>query len=190
MSEKRQIDSFSPEIVKITEKCNLPFNAGQEFSNFNSFLAYDVEDYFLNGDGVTYLIKNGNDVVAFYCISAGAIPYNYICENESQMWGISIVEIRMFAVDEHYQDVFFEYSGINIPIAAWCLKYIINSIQSFIGVKAIFLHSVPTAEKFYKTNGFQEMNCVMNPFHCIDEEFKPLWLPLQSISFGDGLANN
>ena len=119
------LNNFVPKIIKLTANCNLPFSAGQEFGNFNSFLSAEVEDYFSIGDGVTYLIKNKKDVVAYYCLSAGAIPFEYICENEAEMWGISIVEIKMFAVDEKYQDVYYEYDGYNIPIAAWCLKYII-----------------------------------------------------------------
>ena len=76
-----------------------------------------------------------------------------------------------------------------MPISAWCLQYIVNKVQTSIGVKAIFLRSVPTAERFYKRNGFVEMNAVMEPFHCVDDDFTPLWLPLQKIVFGEGVED-
>ena len=186
--ERNLISNLSFQIEKITENCNLPFSAGKDFDNFTSFLSNDVEDYFCNGDGVTYLIKNENtnDIIAYFCISASAIPFDYKIEGESSIWGVSVVEIRMFAVNEPYQDVFMKDSkGNEVPIAAWCLAYLIHQITEYIGTKAIYLHSVPTAEKFYKRNGFMEMNNAMIPLHCLDDNLKELWLPLQRIDFGD-----
>ena len=133
------------------------------------------------------MIYNGGDLVAYYCLSSGAIPFQYELEGETEIWGIPVVEIKMFAVNINYQDIYFEYANLDMPVSAWCLQYIIQSTKKYIGTKAIFLHSVPTAEKFYKRNGFQEINNVMIPLHCIDDDLKPLWLPLQEIEFGDGL---
>ena len=185
--QRKQLDNFIPKIIRLEQDCNLPFNAGNGFETFNSFLTDDVEDYFLNGDGVTYLIKNNDDIVAYFCITANAIPFDYLCENESEMWGISVVEIKMFAVNEKYQNTFYQYKDTNAPVSAWCLGYFIDNIQKHIGIKAIMLHSIPTAENFYLRNGFQDVNNVMKPLHDLDDNLKILWKPLQNIYFGDGL---
>lgn len=121
---------------------------------------------FVNENGT----EQSREVVAFYTLSATAIPYeDRIRLNEeeaeltgkkldSQMCGISALEIKMFAVDENYQDVFYEFEGEDLPVAAWIIKRIVDYanelINEVLGFKAIFLHSLPNAEEFYASNGF------------------------------------
>ncbi len=183
------------------------FNAGIRCKNFNEFLKEEAIDYQKNGDGVTYTVwdvlynDNGEEVdreiVAYYTLSATAIPYEDRIRLDAeeaaqkgevfdiQMCGIPSVEIKMFAVDEKYQDVFFEYDGEDMPIAAWILKNIIHQADELmtkvLGFKAIFLHAIPDAEQFYLKNGFHLMKINMRPLYSVDSEYTAMYLPLQEV---------
>lgn len=183
------------------------FNAGQGYENFNDFMSEEAVEYKDAGDGVTYVVwnvmydKNNNeirrDVVSYYTLAATAIPYEDRIrldeeetkatgeEFDTEICGISAIEIKMFAVNEKYQDVFFEYDGEDLPISAWIMRSIIDFAYSLlnevIGFKALFLHSLPEAEKFYKANGFNAMEINMQPLHCIDSEYKAMYLALREV---------
>ncbi|MEG0377007.1 MAG: hypothetical protein RR614_00865, partial [Eubacterium sp.] len=78
---------------------------------------------------------------------------------DKYQYNIPTVEIKMFAVNEAYQDVFFEYDGDSRPISAWVFQNLIEFITelstSTIGLKAISLHAADTyAENFYLQNNF------------------------------------
>lgn len=76
-------------------------------------------------------------------------------------------------------------AGKELPIAAWCLLAIVNYanklLDTVLGFKALFLHSVPEAETFYIKNGFQDMRINMHPFVCIDSDMRSMWMPLRNI---------
>lgn len=182
------------------------FDAGQGYENFNDFMSEEAVEYKNAGDGVTYVVwnvmydKNNNeirrDVVSYYTLAATAIPYEDRIrleeetkatgeEFDTEICGISAIEIKMFAVNEKYQDVFFEYEGEDLPISAWIMRSIIDFAYSLmnevIGFKALFLHSLPEAEKFYKANGFNAMEINMQPLHCFDSEYKAMYLTLREV---------
>lgn len=183
------------------------FNAGNGYENFNDFMSEEAVEYKNSGDGVTYVVwnvmydKNNNeverDIVAYYTLAATAIPYEDRIrldeeeakvkgeEFDTEICGISAIEIKMFAVNEKYQDVFFEYDGEDLPISAWIMRSIIDFAYSLlnevIGFKALFLHSLPEAEKFYKANGFNAMEINMQPLHCLDSEYKAMYLALREV---------
>ena len=110
-------------------------------------------------------IEIKRDIVSYYTLAATAIPYEDRIRRDKEeakekggefdieICGISAIEIKMFAVSEKYQDVFFEYEGENLPISAWIMRYIIDFAYSLsdevVGFKALFLHSLPEAESFY-----------------------------------------
>lgn len=207
-SNHKYIKHFNPDISVLDTECRdyFDFNAGEGNENFNDFLMYEADKYRLDGNGVTYGVwnvleekdkENSRDIVAYFTLSANAIPYiDRIMIDESEIlmsgekfdeenWGISVLEIKMFAVDDNYQDGFYTFEEQALPIAVWCLYAIINYantlLSSVLGFKALFLHSVPEAEKFYLRNGFREMRVNMHPFACIDSEMRPMWLPLRDI---------
>lgn len=210
----KHIEHFNPDVQKLRDvhqdflyKTKI-FNAGNGYENFNEFLAEEAIDFADSGDGVTYIIWNifSNDegeeirreIVAFYTLQATAIPYEDCMklepeeaaeagtEYDIEICGIPAIEIKMFAVNQKYQDLFYEYEGTDLPISAWVLQSIIDSVYDIskndIGCKAIFLHSVPDAENFYIKNKFQRMKINMNPFHSIDSEFTAMYLPLCEIT--------
>lgn len=204
---------FNPDVMSIEQahqdfSCELKsFNAGNGYDNFNDFVNEDAIEYRDSGDGATYFVWNvfvnengteqSREVVAFYTLSATAIPYEDRIrldeeeaeltgkEFDSQMCGISALEIKMFAVDENYQDVFYEFEGEDLPVAAWIIKSIVDYanelINEVLGFKAIFLHSLPNAEEFYASNGFNPVKENMQPLHCIDSEFTAMYLSLKDI---------
>lgn len=176
------------------------FNAGDEYKNFNEFIQNEWEEYLESKDGVTYLVFDVNEktadkkLVAFYTLCTGAIPYTdrwLIPEDErdesgqeydEQECGIPSIEIKMFAVSEEYQDIFWVIDGEERPISAWILHDIIQMIDSLttstVAAKAIFLHAVPDAEKFYLRNGFNYTHPSMHTFHSLDSEYRSMFLAL------------
>ena len=199
------IESFNPDIKIYSEEYQEYFNqfdAGKENFMFNDFIRKEAKEYLNSGDGVTYLVfnslSNGNvELVSYFTLAGGAIPYidrwkipdeereENGLEYDEQYCGIPAFELKMFAVSEKYQNLFYEYEGENKPISAWILGLIIGKVycmkDTIVGVKALFLHSVPEAENFYKKNGFDYILKPMNPFYSVDCELKAMYIPFVDI---------
>jgi hypothetical protein len=81
--------------------------------------------------------------------------------------------------------MFYYYEGEDLPISAWVLRNIINKadnlLNNVVGFKALFLHSLPEDESFYKINGFNTMEVNMHPLHSIDSEYKSMYLALKEV---------
>ena len=211
--EHEHITYFNPDVISL-EKSHQDFlselelfNAGKEYKNFNDFICKEAIEYKNNGDGVTYVVwnvmydKNNNeikrDVVSYYTLAATSIPYEDRIrldeedakiigqEFDTEICGISAIEIKMFAVNEKYQNKFFVYEGEDLPISAWVMRSIIDFAYSImnevIGFKALFLHSLPEAENFYKMNGFNAMEINMQPLHCLDSDYTAMYLSLRNV---------
>lgn len=183
------------------------FNAGNNYKNFNDFIIDDAIEYRDDGNGVTYIVWNvlydefsnevKREIVSYYTLAATSIPYeDRIRRDEEEIQetgeefdieicGISAIEIKMFAVDEKYQDIFFEYDGEDLPISAWIMRSIIDYAYSLmdgvLGFKALFLYSLPEAENFYIANGFNPVEVNMQPLHCVDSEYKAMYLALKEV---------
>jgi hypothetical protein len=206
--EHKHIDYFNPD-VEVYNKSHqdFSFNAGNAYLSFNDFINKEVEGYTNDGEGVTYLVWNiqydtdgseqSRDIVGYYTLSATAIPYIdriRLDEEEikatgeefsSETCGIPALEIKMFAIDEKYQDLCYVYEGEDLPISAWILRNIVNYshtlLEEVLGFKALFLHSLPEAESFYAMNGFNPMEVNMQPLHCVDSEYKAMYLSLKEV---------
>ena len=209
----KHISYFNPDVLLLEQSHQdfsakmKSFSAGTEYANFNEFLNDDAIEFKENGEGVTYVVWNveydenneeiGRDIISFYTLAANAIPYEdriRLDEEEAretgqdydiEICGISVIEIKMFAVAERYQDFFFEYEGEDLPISAWIMRNIIDYANSLtndvIGFKALFLHSLPEAEEFYIKNGFHELEKNMRPLHCVDSEYRGMYFSLKDI---------
>ena len=210
---RTHIENFNPDVnlLQDTHQDFLMkvryFNAGRDYVNFNDFIAAEAVEYAQQGEGVTYVVWNiiyneeeveiGRDLVAFYTLATTAIPYEDRVRRDEeeaketgeefdiQICGIPALEIKMFAVAEKYQDVFYKYEGEDMPISAWIMRSIIDTAESMlkntIGFKALFLHSVPGAEKFYEHNGFSKMAINMRPLHSLDSEYTAMCLSLREV---------
>lgn len=210
MSKHTYIENFNPGVEKMRSEHQdylYDFNAGEGFENFNEFIKKEAIEYEEEGNGVTYLIFNyavdekdnisEKQLMAYYTIAATSIPYVdriRLEEDEAQelgrdfdemICGIPSAEIKMFAVDYKYQNLFYEYEGESLPISAWILRQIVNDclsmITNVIGFKAIFLHSLPSAEKFYLKNGFFNIEEYMTPLYSVDKEFQAMYMSLRHI---------
>lgn len=199
------IQYFDPNIVIFSDEYSnflQKFDAGSDNLSFNDFIKDEAQSYVDSGDGVTYLVFNQitsttKELVAYFTLCSGAIPYfdrwkipedereENGLEYDEQMQGIPAVELKMFAVSEKYQDLFYKYEDEEKPIAAWILETIISTAynlkNSILGVKALFLRSVPDAETFYKRNGFDYILRPMHPFYCIDNEYKAMYISFVDI---------
>lgn len=212
-NEHSHIKYFNPDVMSLEQAYQdffaemKKFNAGKGYENFNDFILEEAASYKNDGNGVTYVVWNvmyndfekeiSREVVAYYTLAATAIPYEdriRLDEEEAkelgkefdiEICGISAVEVKMFAVDKKYQDVFYEYEGEDLPISAWIIRSIIDFADSLLnnvlGFKALFLHSLPNAEKFYISNGFNPMEINMQPLHCVDSDYKAMYLALKEV---------
>lgn len=201
----KQIYDFNPDVEVLNTKHQdflYQFDAGEKNFNFTDFIRKDAFNYTENGEGVTYLVfnkgaKDKRILIAYYTLSATAIPYNsrirldadeqkmFKKEFDEQTWGISSVEIKMFAVDKNYQDTFYTYEDECLPISVWILRSIIDYaytlIHSIVGIKALFLHSTPKAEKFYLDNNFKKIEKNMYPLQCVDSGLQSMYYALEEI---------
>ena len=195
------IDDFNPYIVLCSEEYKSAidiFDAGLDNFSFNEFIKKEADEYKNIGDGVTYLVFNkqnneSDEIVAYFTLCSGAIPYverwkvpkeeqeELGLEYEEIHCGIPAIELKMFAVSQKYQDVFYQHEDEQMPVSAWILMSIIDMVyemkSSIVGIKALYLRSVPNAEIFYKKNGFDYVLKPMNPFYCIDDDYKAMYIP-------------
>lgn len=211
--ERRHIKYFNPDVMSLEQayqdfSAELEgFSAGKDYENFNDFLVEEAIEYKEDGNGVTYVVWNifydeldkeiKREVASYYTLAATAIPYEdriRLDEDDAkatgeefdiEICGIAAIEIKMFAVDEKYQDLFFEYEGEDLPISAWIMRNIIDYaytlLNDVLGFKAILLHSLPEAESFYVANGFNPVEINMQPLHCVDSEYKAMYLALREV---------
>lgn len=201
---KKRIYKFSPGVVAIDAKHQdslRGFYAGEEARAFSDFLQHEAITNMEDRDGVTYLIfdksRGDKKPIAFYTLEATAIPYTsrtkyepdeaekFGKDYEECRCGIPSVEIKMFAVDQEYQDTWYESNGEEKPIAAWIIEFILSEIDNMsrevVGFYAVLLHSVPTAESFYLKNHFYYAEPYMEDFWGADNSLKVMYLPLRDL---------
>lgn len=163
--------------------------------DIGDYLRNDAFDEMLSGDGVSYVVMELDenekpiDIVSYFTLVSSAIPYIYRTEPEEgeedepyeTMCGIPAIRIHMFVVSDKYQDVF--YNGK--PVAAWVFEAIINIIdeksKKDTGIKAIYLHSLPSAKNFYKRNKMLEAEKYMQPFSGMDDELDVMYVFIRDV---------
>ena len=78
--------------------------------------------------------------------------------------------------------MFYISEGLGLPVSAWCLRYIVDYARdistTIMGIQALYLHSVPSAESFYSANGFSYIPHLIHPLYSIDADFRMMWLSL------------
>lgn len=199
------IDKFNPAIELLTDSNRgllKDFNAGKSKDDiaFTTFVTEIAESFRENYDGVTYLILNQEedekDVVGYYTISTKSLLLEDVIEEDGQrdvaILEIPALEIKMFAVDEKYQDIFFEFENVQKPVSAWVFEEILRRLDEFalcnVSYKAVFLRSVKKAEEFYLRNGFNYFSTTMLDTFSVDSDLKPMFHRLTNIQYN--LDNN
>lgn len=201
LQERKRIQNFKPSIKGLDSATDAElslFHAGDGFESFDDYIQRrnkknvtaaqeDRED----GKGVTHLIWNEEekDIVGYFTIAVNVIPYDDGIEDDrfslSNYPFISALEIKMFAVSEKYQDVFFEFNGKDMPIAAWCVRAIVGYAKVlcdfYTSFQALFLHSLPSAVKFYLSNGFSFIPTNAKPLYSDDQDCRAMWMPIKNV---------
>lgn len=194
------IEDFNPYIELLVDSNRdllSDFNAGStpEDCAFTSFLQKDAESFCNNYEGVTYLIlnrvENETDIVGYYTISTKSLLLEDVIEEDGvedvAILEIPALEIKMFAINEKYQDVFFKFEGIEKPISAWVFDEILRRLDEFalseVAYKAVFLRSVEKAESFYTRNGFSFFTKTMLDTFSVDADLKPMFHMLTDIHY-------
>lgn len=193
---KKTIENFNPVIEALSEenrKLISDFFVGEKA--FDDFIKKEAISDMVSGDGVTYLIvneANKREIVAYYTISSSSIHSidRYDFEDEDvpkdekreHFSPISAFLIKMFAVNEKYQDTYYN----DELVASLILKNIIFDLYdmstSVVGVKRIILCAVEKAKKFYKLNNFEEFDGKYTLFDKIDaQDNYPMYLALHKV---------
>ena len=197
MDTYKIIDSFKAEIEILKNDEHEPllkrFTTG-EYA-FDDYIKNCSNDDCLSGNGVTYLVfdvsKNIKEVVAYFTLSVTSIPFidqlkdiNHETgkpEFDRKLMGIPSAEIKMFAVNTAYQDTFLGEDLIASLILKTVISFVNDMSSTVIGIKALFLNSVPEAENFYLKNYFCYLKENMRPLHSINSEFKPMYCAIREI---------
>lgn len=133
------------------------FDCGSQ--TINEYL-YEADIKNEDGEGVTYLVinKDNEDIIAYYTLSASSLLYKV----DKYIRGFSALEIKMFAVNVAYQNMWYtenkEDGVLSDYILADIITQIYNMSEKKIGIKFITLYSVPDAKDFYIRNGFESIN--------------------------------
>ncbi|WP_291649172.1 GNAT family N-acetyltransferase [Clostridium sp.] len=111
------------------------------------FLKGEALQYDEDGEGNTYLVINeADEICGYYTLKANSIQ---VINDESTYKKYTVfpaVEIARLAVDKK-----FEGNNIGSAILGTIVDLVNNNIRKMIGVKFIYLFSLPCAVRFYKT---------------------------------------
>ena len=193
---RKTIQNFKPVIETLSEEnIGLISNFFIGEKAFDDFIKKEAINDMISGDGVTYLIineVNKREIVAYYTISSSSIHtidrYDFEDEDVPQdekrehFSPISAFLIKMFAVNEKYQDTYYN----DELVASLILKNIIFDLYdmstSIVGAKRIILCAVENAKKFYKLNKFKEFDGNYTLFDKIDaQDNYPMYLALHNV---------
>lgn len=134
-------------IERISDK---HFRAMSDFecreSEMEDFLKNEAYQYDNEGEGNTYILSDESaNIHAYYTVKANSLQ---IVDSNSRYEKFRVfpaVEIARLAVDMKY-----EGSGIGSILLGYIMDEV-NKVRDIIGIKYIFLFSVPCATRFYKT---------------------------------------
>lgn len=196
MGKHKEIEKFNFSIALLDKKYKKffdEFKTGDKYpeQGLGDYIQSEAFDDMLSGDGVSYLVLriNENDepleLVAYFTLVSSAMPYIYRTEYDGEEYeavcGIPAIRIHMFAVSDKYQDVFYREK----PISAWIFETIIHIIneksQTDTGIKAIYLHALPSSKKFYKKNNFIEAEPYMQPFKGLDDDLDVMYAFIRNV---------
>lgn len=137
-------------LKRITELSEEQF---RNISNFESreeemtdFLKGEALTYDEAGEGNTFLVINDdNEICAYYTIKANSIQIVDERNQYNKYRVFPAVEIARLAVDMKFEGQFIASAILGIILD------LVNDIKSHLGIKFIYLYSLPEAIRFYKT---------------------------------------
>lgn len=139
-----------------------------EEDSINEFLKDYAKEYNKNGEGITYIVLDEelNKIVGYYTIKCNAIQTE---KTNGDKIVYPAVEITRLGVDKNYKK---KGNG------SLCLGHAINQInelKSIVGIKMVFLYSLPEAEGFYYKFGLRYLSSSYNQLECEDSCCTPMY---------------
>lgn len=196
MKKHKEVEEFTFSISLLEEKHKKlfrDFNTGSQYpeKGLGDYIKNDAFEDMLSGDGVSYVVLNNDEngepveLVSYFTLVSSAMPCIYRTEDDDEVYeavlGIPAIRIHMFAVSDKYQDVFYK----NKPLAAWIFEAIINIIdeksKKDTGIKAIYLHALPSSKAFYRKNMMLEAEKYMQPFSGMDDDLDVMYVFIRQV---------
>jgi len=148
----------------------------------------------MSGKGVTYLVIDNSSerLVAYYTLSATSLIYveDYDITDKSnfndiKIRGIPSIEIKMFAVNNSYQDILLHHEEhgeklISDVILGSVIGGIYDIAIKILGAEMIVLNSVPDAVDFYIRNNFLPID---EQYRTFDDDYTNDCMPMYMILF-------
>lgn len=188
--------TFKPKISILCEehkKYLKSFVTGTKYPEkaLGDYIKSDAFDDLVTGDGVSYVVfqtdaqDNIVEAIAFFTLVSSAMPYMYRTIEDSEIYevmcGIPAIRIHMFAVDLKYQDVFWHGKPISALIFETIISIIDEKSKNESGVKAIYLHALPSSEKFYLKNNMLKAEEYMKPFAGDDDDLSTMYVFIREV---------
>ena len=204
MKNRKYIDDFNFNIRIFSEKDRIlaqSFNTGKEYpeKGIGDYLKSDeIFKDMACSDAITYIvtcinkINDTEEIVAYFSITSSSLPYFYRDIDDSGNYvisdilcGISAIKINMFGVDCKFQNVFYKDSIEEKPVSAWIFEAIIGMIDEMatntLGIKAIYLHTLPSAKDFYCKNYMKPAGSYFYPLSDNDDELEILYTLIREV---------
>jgi len=136
------------------------FDCGNK--GLNDYLTRD----FIHEDPIFIFVdEDAQKIVAFVSMMCSSLIHT----KSGNDFQIPAIEIKVFAVDQSYQNLRYSENDKDGVLSDKIMKRIINDIydisQNTMNADFITLYSVEDAKKFYKRNGFTEYGKEMSQFH-------------------------
>ena len=124
--------------------CNDISSFDSGYSVFNDYLHYRDDSAVIH-----YIFDSeSEDLIAYFSLLSSALLYGEL----SHLGAIPAIELKMFALDKHYQG-----RGVSSLLIDSVLETITHYSAEYVGAKIILLYSVPVSSvlKFYEDCGFR-----------------------------------
>ena len=152
----------------------LEFYVDNECSDVSDFQSgYDVFDEFIkhryDESVIHYILESKTDkLVAYFALVSTALPYGTL----DNLSGVPAIELKMFALDRHYQGM-----GLSNELLTIAIEMIEHFVSEYVGAKIILLYSVPVGHviKLYEDKGFQR---VKGPYMAFKSQFTEGCIPM------------
>jgi hypothetical protein len=109
----------------------------------------------------------------------------YDTTNKAKVKGLPAVEIKMFALDNEYQDMSYSEDYDDGTFSDYLFLKLIQDIREMsensLGIKFIILSSVPKAIKFYKDRHYflEYEDYMINMYDSFSEGCTPLYMAIE-----------
>lgn len=163
---QKYIDQLNKEVIN-------NFDCGSSGAGFC------FKSFFSDPEGALQLHKEGSattsvivdeineSVVGYYTLKCSSLLWEHDDEHTGELVQdlIPAIELSCFAIDVRYQgEVFEEFESEKMKYSEFVMDYVMDAVvsisQCYAGVSVIILYSLKDDKvmKFYKTQGFKELN--------------------------------